>query len=118
MNYYIALVDPTTNRLCLADHAHAIRGGTYALGKSTRCELNVTYNYAKHFVRVLPPNGIRTIYGMTGAQSIPVLMTAIDLLGTDVHEDYWQPTEGNARKALEDVLALATMRPDGVWEGD
>ena len=62
--------------------------------------------------------GIRTIYGMTGEESIPVLAAAVAQLGGDVHPDYWEPTEGNARNALLDLLALARLRPEGVWDGD
>jgi hypothetical protein len=55
---------------------------------------------------------------MTGAESIPVLQAAADQLGNDIDEDYWKPTEGNAKAALLQLIALAKMRPDGVWEGD
>jgi hypothetical protein len=55
---------------------------------------------------------------MTGADSIPVLQVAADWLDDDLSENYWEPTEGNAKKALLQLIALAKMRPDGVWEGD
>ena len=55
---------------------------------------------------------------MTGAESVPVLEGAISKLGDDTDEDYWKPTEGNVKQALEQLLALARMRPDGVWAGD
>jgi hypothetical protein len=63
-------------------------------------------------------DGIRSIYGMSGAESIPVLKKAIELLGDDVSGNYWDATEGNAKKALIQLLALAQMRPDGLWSGD
>ena len=34
------------------------------------------------------------------------------------NEDYWEPTAGNAIKPLYQLIALAQMRPDGVWRGD
>jgi hypothetical protein len=43
---------------------------------------------------------------------------AIAKLNDDVDQNYWKPTEGNAKKALTQLLALAKMRPDGVWRGD
>jgi len=55
---------------------------------------------------------------MSGAESIPILRAAADKLGDDVHDDYWQPTEGNAKRALFGLIALAQLRPDGVWKGD
>ena len=77
--------------------------------------------------------GIRTIYGMTGAQSIPVLKKAIkklESLTEDISDEereeceeqgatgYWMPTRENAIRRLYQLLAFAQMRPDGVWEGD
>lgn len=118
MSYDIELVDPVTREVLQLDHAHHMRGGTYALGGSTEAHLNVTYNYGKHYYRVLGEQGIRTIYGKTGAESIPILKEGADKLSNDVHDNYWEPTEGNAKRALMQLIALATMRPDGVWTGD
>ena len=55
---------------------------------------------------------------MTGVDSIPLLTKAISKLGDDVSDDYWEATEGNAKRALTQLLTLAKMRPDGVWMGD
>lgn len=134
MSYDIELIDPVTEEVLTVDELHQMRGGTYAVGGSNELRLNVTYNYARHFIRVFPavlPTpanewgayeghviGIRTIYGLTGAESIPVLDRAIEMLGDGVHENYWEPTEGNAKRALTQLRAMATMRPDGVWTGD
>jgi hypothetical protein len=134
MSYDIELIDPITKETLILDEPHHMRGGTYAIGGTTEAHLNVTYNYAKHFRRVFGDEnvelsawdkmfgggatGIRKLYGMTGADSIPILEKAIAQLGDDVDEDYWEPTEGNAKRALSQLLALAKMRPDGVWTGD
>lgn len=118
MSYDIYLNDPVTGARLEADATHQISGGTYAMGGTTEMWLNVTYNYGQIYYRTMGDKGIRTIYGMTGAESIPVLKAAIDQLGDDVHPDYWKATEGNAKKALHGLLAFAQLRPDGVWEGD
>ena len=118
MSYDIDLRDPVTKEVLHLEHAHHMRGGTYAIGGTTEAHLNVTYNYGKHYYRVLGDKGIRTIYGMTGAESIPILKEAAEKLANDVHDNYWEPTEGNAKGALMQLIALATMRPDGVWDGD
>ena len=34
------------------------------------------------------------------------------------NEDYWEPTAGNAIKPLYKLIAMAELRPDGVWDGD
>ena len=118
MSYDIRLQDPVTKDTIALDAPHDMRGGTYCCGGSSEAWLNITYNYAPHFYRTLGGKGVRTIYGMTGAESVPVLKAAAAQLGDDADDDYWKPTEGNAKRALLQLLALARMRPDGVWAGD
>ncbi len=118
MSYDINLLDPVTKQVIEFDFKHHMRGGTYCLGGINKAWLNVTYNYAKHYYHTLGEKGIRTIYGMTGAASLPVLKNAITQLGDDVSGNYWDSTEGNAKAALLQLIALAELRPDGIWNGD
>lgn len=118
MSYDINLCDPVTHDVLLLDDPHDMRGGTYVMGGTREAHLNVTYNYAEHYKRVLGEGGIRTIYGMTGAESIPVLEAAASRLADDATGNYWDDTEGNAKRALLQLVALAKLRPDGVWDGD
>lgn len=118
MSYDISLVDPVSKKVLDLDTPHHMRGGTYAVGGTTEASLNVTYNYSKHFIRVLGDGGIRSLYGKSAVDSIPMLEKAIAQLGDDISEDYWEPTEGNAKRALLQLYTLAKMRPDGVWDGD
>lgn len=140
MSCDIYLTDPVTNDPLELDGAHHMRGGTYAMGGTTEAWLNITYNYADWYYRPgvfartrKASKGIRTIYGMTGVESIPVLKKAISKLESmdeDISDDkrqkceahgatgYWMPTRENAIKPLYQLLAMAQMRPDGIWEGD
>lgn len=119
MSYDIDLLDPVTKDVIELDTPHQMKGGTFALGGTREAHLNVTYNYGVHYYRVIcPDQGIRKIYGLTGAESIPILQKAADALKDDVAGDYWKPTEGNAKAALLQLIALAKLRPDGVWNGD
>lgn len=118
MSYDIDLVDPVTRKVLLLDEPHQLKGGTYAVGGSREASFNITYNYAPHFYKVLGEQGIRTLYGKTGEETIPMLAEAASKLAADVNVDYWKPTEGNAKAALLSLLALARIRPDGVWQGD
>lgn len=118
MSYDIQLNDPVTGDVLQLDEPHQIKGGTYVIGGTTEAHLNVTYNYVDIFGRVLGDDGIRSIYGKSGAESIPILAEAIEQLADDVDDDYWKPTEGNVKRALCGLLALARMRPDGIWAGD
>lgn len=140
MSYDIYFNDPVTKEPIEFDTNHQIAGGTYAVGGTNEAWLNVTYNYADWYYKdgVFPEiegekRGIRTIYGMSGAESIPVLKSAIKALESmedDISyeerrkcEDqgatgYWMPTIENAIKPLYQLLAFAQMRPDGMWDGD
>ena len=118
MSYDISLLDPVTRDVLNADAPHQMIGGTYRPGGTAELWLNVTYNYAPHFRRVLGDDGIRSIYGMTGAESIAVLEGAAARLADDASDDYWEATEGNAKRALFQLAAMARTRPDGVWDGD
>lgn len=141
MSYDIELCNPVTHKTLLLDTKHQMSGGTYVVGGTNEAWLNVTYNYASWYY--MPgvfaeaeedSKGIRTIYGLTGAESIPVLRKAIAALEamTEEYADeedrknceeqgitgYWLPTRENAIKPLHQLLAMAQLRPDGVWDGD
>lgn len=118
MSYDIYLLDPVTKEVLESESPHQMKGGTYAVGGTCEMWLNVTYNYGKFYYEVMDKeDGIKVIFGKTGAESIEILKSAIGKLGDDVDDDYWKATEGNAKKALCGLLAMAQMRPDGVWDG-
>lgn len=142
MSYDLRLINPETGEAVKFANKHNLRGGIYVVGGDDRACLNVTYNYGRHYARVFPVlhearplapdwlkgslkdrpiDGLRTIYGLTGLESIPVLVAACAQLGDDTDPDYWKPTEGNAKAALVNLIALAAMSRDamtGVWTGD
>ena len=119
MGYSIDLRCQVTGETLQLDSPHHMRGSTYAIGGSCEASLDITYNYAEHYYRYMcAENGIRTLYDKTGAESIPLLQRAISELADDATDNYWDGTEGNAKIALTQLLALAQMRPDGVWDGD
>ena len=96
MSYDISLCDPVTHKPLKADSTHFIAGGMRAMGGTKELWLNVTYNYGQFYYRpeVFGEGGIRSIYGKTGAESIPMLEKAISALGDDVDDsDYWNATE-------------------------
>lgn len=119
MSYDIELLDPVTKKTIILPEKHQMQGGTYCVGGTDEAHLNVTCNYSKHFFAYLDKDkGIRGIYGKTAAETIPLLENAIAKLPDDKTNDYWEPTGGNAKAALCQLLALARMRPDGIWDGD
>ena len=119
MSYDIKLIDPVTGNCLTVENKHHIAGGYYQVGGTHELCLNITYNYSPFYYKLISEEkGIRAIYGLSGAESIPVLQKAIDQLGDDVSDYYWDATEGNAKRALIGLLALAQLRPDGIWYGD
>lgn len=94
-------------------------GGTYQIGGTPTAELNVTYNYGRfYYEHIDKEEGIRWLYGKTGADCIERLRTAIAALGTERDSDYWNDTPGNAGYALSILLAWAEQHPDAVFIGD
>lgn len=119
MSYDISLIHRVGRMPLRLSEPHHMHGGTYAVGGEHRATLNITYNYAPSFQKAFGcREGVRSMYGLSGAESIPILKAAIAGLGDDVDPDYWKHTEGNAKSALFQLMALAIMRPDGEWEGD
>ena len=139
MSYDIYLRNRVTKETVHFDAPHQMAGGTYAVGGTTEAWLSVTYNYAQWYYKdgVFPDNGednsgIRSIYGLSGAESIPVLEHAIktlesmteDLTEKEIQEykgggagGYWTPTRANANRPLYQLLAMSKMRPDAAWIG-
>lgn len=119
MSYDCELLDPVTKETLHAEKPHLMRGGTYKMGGDTRMYLNVTFNYSPYFVDIAfneEETGLYCLGGRSGAESIPVLKRVADNLKDDVTDNYWDSTEGNAKQALFGLIALAQMRPDGVWD--
>lgn len=84
MSYDISLVDPVTRETLTMDAPHQMRGGTYAIGGTDEMWVNITYNYARWYYKdyAFGENGIRSIYGLSGAESIPVLKRLLKVLKT------------------------------------
>ena len=119
MGYSIYLNDPVSKEPVQFYEKHQIHGGNMILGGTTEAWLHITYNYSNNFKKAFGnEEGVEIIYGKTGAESIPLLKSAIEKLGDDVSTSYWDSTEGNAKRALCGLLAYAQLRPDGIWSGD
>lgn len=117
MSYDIYIKD-RSGEVMRSDKPHFIRGGNYAKRGTTMAWLNITYNYAPIFREHFGPKGIRWLYGQRVTDTIPALTEIIDTLKDDNDDNYWNPTEGNARLALINLRTLAGMFPEGVWDGD
>ena len=117
MGYDIYLSCPHCQTVCKMEESFEA-GGTYD------CHLSVTYNYAALYADVFPPyedtgkGSIRWLYGKTGAATLEALKMAVEALGTEEAEDYWNPTPGNAGSMLARLLTFAEAHPEAEWSGD
>ena len=119
MSYDIRIVDKETKMPIMLENKHDIIGGTYAVGGTRELWLNITYNYAPFFRKVFSTHGtdgIHCIECESVDKTIPWIEEAINNLGDDVDDNYWSPTEGNAKKSLKSLLELAKLCPYGEWE--
>ena len=117
MGWDVILVDPVTKEELFTEEKHQIQGGTYAVGGTNKLWVSITYNYSKFYYATFPEGkGLNWLSGKLAAETIPVIREAINKLGNDVTNRYWDATEGNAKQSLYKLLALAQLRPDGMWE--
>ena len=100
-------------------------------------ELGVTFNYSRWYRKpeVFPDygedkSGLEAINTMQAADSISILEHAIQEIESmeeyspeetrefekDGLTGYWTPTKANALKPLYQLLAMAKLRPDCIWE--
>ncbi len=107
MSWWVYLCDKDSRAMTVDLHQD---GGSYVLGGTDEAELNVTYNYGKHFA-------FRDeLHGKVAKDTIPILKAAVQRLGTVRDPDYWEPTPGNAGYACAILLRWAVQHPDAVWE--
>ncbi len=126
MSYNVKLTDPKTGYVIVIDSKHSMPSMLQQLDGSDELSIRVTYNYGSILSRVInhvetPSDykaGLRSLYGLTGGEAIPILKNAIAQLGSDVSNNYFKATEGNVKEVLLQVLAMSEMRPDGIWKGD
>ena len=103
---------------CEVEDKHNIAGGTYRDGGDNNLWISVTYNYGEVYQMIWPDKRLDAFVGVGAAESFAMLHEALARLpeARPYKKDYWAPTIGNARVALEGMLALAKLAPpDAVW---
>lgn len=118
MSYDISLVDEKGKTIVM-DKPHHYLMGNMPIGGETEASMNITYNYAEFFRKTIDKEkGIRWLYGKKAKDTTEKLVSAIEKLKDDETDNYWDATEGNAKRSLKALLELAKMFPEGVWDGD
>jgi len=98
MSWWIYLEDENGNTID-TDILHS-EGGTYQFGGTTSAELNVTYNYSKHF-------DFKLLNELAAGDAVKTLKDIANKLKDDVDENYWNATEGNVKNAITTLLDFA-----------
>ena len=87
-------------------------------------DFNYTYNVSPMWYAAYPDEGIRTHYGLTGAEAIPVLRKLRDYMEdnrTDLilmnPANGWGDYDG-ALRFVNDLISASIRNPDDVWHGD
>lgn len=106
MSYDVSLEHPKTGKY--AEVELFSEGGTYAVGGSREASLNVTYNYCRHYE-------FKTLNHMPASETIKSLKDAVEKLGTQKDNDYWNSTPGNCGHACNILLVWAEQYPDYIW---
>lgn len=115
MSYWVTLYDANDPELAVCRSAQAREeGGTYVVGGTHDCTLNVTYNYSPHY-SVAADFSLKDLDGLVASDTIPVLEKLVEVLGTVTSHDYWEATPGNAGHAINILLGWAREHPDGTW---
>ena len=92
-------------------------GGTYVVRGTTDASLNVTYNYSSNYYKYLDIDmGLRWLDGKRTSECISRLKVAVDALGIERSDNYWENTSGNAGYALSILLKWAKLHPDAAFK--
>ena len=105
MSWWVYLSKDTGEIVEVPRHSE---GGTYVMGGTLNAELNVTYNYGKHF-------DFKELDGKTGEEAKPLLAKAVEDLGMKRDDDYWNPTKGNVGYACLILLGWACVYPEAIF---
>ena len=120
MSWSVSLCDPVSLEVAELDFpGYLSASGIFVPPSRREVWITVTSNYDDIYRRedVLGPLGLHKLDGMMALDSVSVLTKAIRSLHDDLRAlDYWQPTEGNAKRPLLYMLNASKIFPSGLWE--
>lgn len=111
MSYDVDLLDNLSSRKVLKMPEKFEDGGTYAIGGTNDCSLNITFNYIEVFGSL-----VDDLHLKFAKDTLPALRAFCDQYKrAEPWKDYWAPTPGNARAAIMRLISFAEQHPTGVW---
>lgn len=118
MGWCIYLVDSVTREVIKLPFKHQIYGSNNCIGGTDELWVDITYNYSRIYREKTNGLSLDYLHNKFAYETFDFLENLINSLGDDVSDDYWEATEGNAKKSLHQLLTFARMRPNGIWKVD
>lgn len=116
MGYDIKLLDKN-KKIVQSERALYSLGGYFDKTGIHEMECGITYNYSSVLNKVFPDSkGIKYLNNRIARDTYSVLGNAINKLQDNYSNDYFEPTEGNVKKALLSLYQMALRKPDAVWQ--
>lgn len=112
MSYDIYFRDAVSQEIITLPYKHQLNGATYCLGGTDELSFNITFNYGGIYNQY--GFYVPQLSGLTAVAAMPILEGVISRLDDDVTDNYWEATEGNAKKALVSLLTMCQLKPDAV----
>lgn len=123
MGWDISIVDKD-GKVVKSHQKHQIHGGTYAIGGQEELQISETFNYHGILADLFPGKaGIKHLNLMPTEASKTFLISAVNKLIEEAvaegislmpHDNYWEPTLGNALAMLMRMLELI-RHGNGYW---
>lgn len=128
MSYSLEIQNPETGEVLETQQPHTIKGGTYCLDGTTRLELNITYNYSAFFHRpevlgatdeekqahdedwISDHTGLHRLVGMTVAEAIPLVSSAIRVLKNEHLDKDGNPYDMFTKYSKETQAEIDSLR--------
>ena len=98
MSYSLWLEDKKTGLMCERKKPEVDLGNMLCIGGSDLMEFHITYNYSYYYYEAegFEEEGIRTIYGKTGEQSLPLLRN----LSAQIMKKYFNASKNRWKQTI------------------
>lgn len=113
MSYSMYIINKKTSEPVRFPWKHLFHGSNMTVGGTDSAYMNVTYNYGKILRESLGGDGLKDFHGKNIRETLEPLKTAIASLGDEKpDDDYYAPTKGNVKLALQGLLSLNDLALD------
>jgi hypothetical protein len=109
MSYDVDIIDPHTKEVVSIEKKHDLRGGIFVVGGTRELTYNITYNYCVNYDACL--FSIHDLNKKTIKETMGKLKEVEYKLQGKPDDNYWKSSDGNAKKAVQDLITLSELAP-------